>query len=162
MLRRSLLVSAVLLAGSFGFASSAKAVDQPTIFTGTVSATCNLTPPTTGTTQGVLAPNVAKTQLTTTTQAKVGINCSAGTLRIGVPIPNAATTTLLGTATPTYTSKITTAKGITATNSTGGPAIDGTLTTENGDATVEMTADNSATAFPDGDYGFTVVVTAVP
>ncbi|MFH7030094.1 MAG: hypothetical protein ACHBN1_33230 [Heteroscytonema crispum UTEX LB 1556] len=157
MLRRSLFVSALLLAGAFGFASSAKAVDQPVTFGATIDATCNLTTPATGSLAGSLIPNATKTVLSTTggTPARIGVDCGTGKIKVSDPV---LTSYPAGyTDTPTNTATITTLSGQT-TGTTDLTLVPG----DKGDAVVKMTSSNGDTEFPAGDYEYTVTVTATP
>ncbi|MDB9375639.1 hypothetical protein [Nodularia sphaerocarpa] len=76
MLRRSLCVSALILAGAVGFASSAQAQTADVPFAGFVGTGCTLLP-----TPGVLIPNAGDTALSSSegtgaTSGTVIINCS--------------------------------------------------------------------------------------
>lgn len=158
MLRRSLLVSALMLAGVVGFASSAKAapVNQVLEFTTNVAATCDLNTPVAGT----LAVNGAKTAFNTNTTAKIDINCTAGVLSIGDPIPDGtnptATTTNMASITTlgTQTAKSTSSVGGATTVTLGGGDV--------GTANVSMDASIGTGTLTAGAYKYTVTVTATP
>jgi hypothetical protein len=166
MLRRSLLVSALLLAGSFGFAGrgSAQAVNEPVDFTGTVPTSCLLTTPT----DGLLGVNGDNTVLSSTiaggTAATIDIDCDGGDLIVTAPALTNAVPAVAGGPTTadgdfTKTARITTLNNNQTVNS-GAAAI--TLSAaDNGIATVNMEA-TAATAIEPGDYTFTVTVTATP
>jgi hypothetical protein len=160
MLRRSLFVSALMLAGVVSFASSAKAVDQPVNFSATIDAACNLTAPAANSLTGTLVPNAAKTALSTTggTPAYVGLDCSDGTLSIADPVPDGANPV----ATTTHTAAITTATNQVVVSPTG--TGDKTAILAAGDtADAMITMDASGTAvLTAGSYTYTVLVTAVP
>jgi hypothetical protein len=160
MLRRSLFVSALLLAGTLGFASSTMAAETDTqdlTFTATVNSSCNLNAPTTGLTVGELAfPDATtKNKLVTTTPAYVGVDCSGGEIKVSKPdltsYPASYTTPPTLTNTATITLGGSSAKDTDATGITAG--------TTPSDAMVEMESTNTA-AFAAGDYIYTVTVTA--
>jgi hypothetical protein len=158
MLRRSLFVSALMLASVVGFASSAKAAEtatQDVTFPATVNATCNLTAAATGSTEGELALSSGdKKMLVTTTPAMVGVDCPKGTLTVSTPelttMPSGFTGTLINTA------KVTSFGGKTATETAASPVLEDA---DKGDAMVEMTSTNTADFTP-GQYVYTVTVTA--
>lgn len=159
MLRRSLFISALMLAGVVGFASSAKAetATQNMTFGANLSATCNLSAPSGGITQGQLAfPNGAtdKKMLVTTTPTKVGVDCPGGKLSVSTPVLSTKPSTFTGTL--TNTAKVTSLGGKTATVGADSEALGDT---DKGDATVEMTSTNTAD-FVAGEYVYTVTVTA--
>ncbi len=160
MLRRSLFVSAFMLAGVVGFASNAKAADYPinTTFTAKVNATCSLTNPTTGTLNGTLVPNAGKDTLSTAggTSAKIGVDCTGGTLKVSVPALTTKPTAFAGT--PTNTAKVTTLTQMVNNTDTAGITL---VAGDKGDAMVDMTSSLPAgTPFDAGDYTYTVIVTA--
>jgi hypothetical protein len=160
MLRRSLFACALMLAGVVGFASSAKAAEtdtQDVTFTANVNATCNLTAAATGSSEGELSfvNATTKTQLVTTTPAKIGVNCPGGTLSVTAPV--LTTKPIAFTDTPTNTAKVTSLGGKEAIVGTPSTAL--VPTTDQGDATVEMTSTNTADFIP-GQYVYTVTVTA--
>ncbi|PAX45756.1 hypothetical protein [Brunnivagina elsteri] len=157
MLRRSLLVSAVLLAGSFGFVGSAKAAPGPSVdatvqFGVSLGNTCvwGTTP-----TVGVLAVNGADDGLETTTPASVNINCNGSAL-----LTVAAPTQLPGTG-ETTTNNIATLTTSIGTTTDTGTGVSVTSTGINEDVTVSMTADTVASPQV-GSYSYEVVVTAAP
>ncbi len=161
MLRRSLFVSALMLAGVVGFASSATAVTEPVTLSGEVSATCTLLTPVPGT----LSPNNAATMLGSNvggTPAKIDINCDGGDLSVSAPSKTSgtgATTTF-----DTLKANITTKNGTTKVYSA---AADGVVTvpltaTDTGTAEVNMTASVTTGTIAAGTYEFTINVTATP
>ncbi|MCV3212532.1 hypothetical protein OGM63_03115 [Plectonema radiosum NIES-515] len=160
MLRRSLFVSALMLASVVGFASSAKAVEtatQDVTFPATVNATCNLTASATGSTQGELAlPSGAtdKKMLVTATPAMVGVDCTKGTLTVSTPELTTMPSGFAGIL--TNTAKVTSLSGKTATETAASPTLEDA---DKGDAMVEMTSTNTADFIP-GQYVYTVTVTA--
>ena len=158
MLRRSLFVSALMLAGVVGFASSAKAADYNinNTFTAAVDATCNLTTPTQGSLAGILKPDAAKKVLSNAggTPAYVGVYCSGGTLKGGTPTLTSKPTSFTGT--PVNTAKIT--LGANSTTDTETTGI--TAGTTPSDAMIDMTSTLSTGTFDAGSYTYTVVVTA--
>lgn len=158
MLRRALFVSTLILAGTFGFANSAKAQTATTEFSGTVPGTCSLTNPTKGNLGYTATANTTLDSTDTVgggAAATVNVSCTGGTLRIAAP-------TRVGTvptANFTLTSTMTTAGGKTVTSSGGSsPAL---VAGDNGIATVNMKAVNDV-ALPQGTYNFTVLITATP
>lgn len=158
MLRRSLFVSALMLAGVVSFASSAKAVDYPgtTEFSGTVPGSCSLNNPVKGT-LGYTAASDTTLDSTDTTgggvAAKINLSCTGGTLKIDIPQRVGTSPT----ANFTLTSTMTTAGGKTVTG--GGTSSSALVAGDNGIATVDMKAVNNTT-LPQGTYNFTVLVTA--
>lgn len=166
MLRRSLFVSALMLASVVGFASSAKAapaagdVNQPVKFSAIVPTSCTLTPDTT-TADGVLGVNGSNTMLSSSipggTAAKLTVNCNNGTLKVAAPTLTSSTAT-----TPTTFAaadlKATVTIGTKTADSSGATIA---LTNTDTDANVNMEA-TSTTAINSGTYNFTVVVTATP
>jgi hypothetical protein len=164
MLRRSLFVSALMLAGVVGFASSAKAqtapppgeVNQPVKFSAIVPTSCTLTPGTTP--DGVLGVNGTNTILSSSipggTAAQLVVNCNNGTLKVAAP-------KVSGTGTTTFAAadlKATVAIGDKIADSSGATIA---LTSADKDANVNIEA-TSNTAISPGTYNFTVVVTATP
>jgi hypothetical protein len=94
MLRRSLFVSALMLAGVVGFASSAKAGTQTVLFSGQVNTACTFTTPSSGSFEGILAvADINNTKLITSTPARVGIQCAGGSLSIGTPVSSGSNPT---------------------------------------------------------------------
>lgn len=160
MLRRSLFISALMLAGVVGFASSAKAATEDTTFTAKIDPACNFITPVGGDSTGTLLPNAAKTALSTSEDAYVGLECSGGDLSIADPVPDG----LNPTATTTNAARITTLSGQVVHS----PASTGALKTtvlvagDSGDATIEMDASVATGTLAAGDYTYTVTVTAVP
>jgi hypothetical protein len=159
MLRRSLLISAVILTGSFGFASTAKAqtVDYPqdVTFTAKVNPDCELTAPSGGTSglNGELIADGTGKGFNTSTPAMIGVDCSTGTLKIGAPVPDAGN----ATQTTVHAATLTTAGGKTVDNTqTSGISLDDT---DSGDAEVSMTASGTDDLAAD-DYVYTVTITA--
>ena len=157
MLRRSLFVSALMLAGVVGFASSAKAATQTVLFSGQVNTACTFTTPSSGSFEGTLGvADITNKKLITSTPARVGIQCAGGSLSIGTPVSSGSNPTAT-----TNTARITTVKS----NSVDSGKNPITLATdENGDAAVIMEATPTATdgTLASGSYNYTVVVTATP
>jgi hypothetical protein len=157
VLRRFLLTSALMLVGTVGFASSAKAVDQPVMFKGTVSATCNLTLPTKGNFTGGLVLNATKDKLSTTggMSASVGVDCTDGILKVSQPTLTAYPTGFTGT--PANTATVLTKSGQSVDNTNAGYKL---VAGDVGDATVMMDSTLTGSTFPAGNYEYTVTVTA--
>jgi hypothetical protein len=159
MLRRSLFVSTVMLAGVVGFASSAKAVTEPVTLSGEVSTTCTLT----NAVPGTISPNNAATTLSTNvggTPAKIDIACDGGDLSVSAPSQTRGPTT---TTFDTLKANITTTNGTKAYSAAAdGPVTVPLTTAENGTANVNMTASVATGTIPAGIYEFTVNVTATP
>ncbi len=156
MLRRSLFVSAVLLASSFGFANSAKAAPGPSVdataqFGVSLGNTCTWGTPSG---VGVLAVNVTDNGLETTTPVEVNINCNGSALlTVGDPTQSGT-----GEITTNNVVTLTTTAGVT-NNAGSGITVSATGIDEN--ATVSMTADTAASPTV-GTYSYDVVVTAAP
>ncbi|BAZ37200.1 hypothetical protein NIES4101_31210 [Calothrix sp. NIES-4101] len=156
MLRRSLLVSAVLLVSSFGFANSAKAAPGPaepaTVeFSFSSGNTCTWGTPT----DGILAVNTTDDGLETATDATININCNgAALLTVAAPVqvngPETTTNNVATLSTVAFGNTTDTGTGIVVT----GAGIDE-------DATVSMTADTAASPQA-GTYEYTVLLTATP
>lgn len=161
MLRRSLFVSALMLAGVVGFASSAKPMDQPMKFTTTIDASCNLTTSISGDFEGKLTANPTKSMLATTESAYVGIDCTGGDLSISEPLPDGSNPPLPTGVTANYTAQIKTAGGTIVTDTDGVTAL-ATDGSDDGEAEVTMEASLPTGEFTAGDYGYTVTVTATP
>ncbi len=157
MLRRSLCVSALILAGTLGFASSAKAQTADVPFAGIVGTSCILIP-----TPGVLVPNAGDTALSSSegtgaTSGTVTINCSGNTdvsvaQPVIVTVPTDADSAVLASTLTVGGNSI---SGIAADILTlvfpGLPVV----------ADVDMTA-TLAGGLPAGAYSYSVTVTAVP
>jgi hypothetical protein len=165
MLRRSLFVSALLLVGTLGFASSAKAQVQPTggtvQFNATVDPSCTLTPTAT---PGNLALNGANTlsSLSGGTGVTLAVNCPTGILRVQTPVRTNAGVLGAGTNTTTNKARIILNGGTTVYSAAADGQTQFILTpAENGDATVHMEASDSA-ALAAGTYNYSVTVTAGP
>ncbi|AFZ02119.1 hypothetical protein [Calothrix sp. PCC 6303] len=169
MLRRSLLVSAVLLASSFGFAGSAKAGTETVNFTGSAGTFCNLGTSTAGT-LGLNATNdsfgtlpVGFTASGTPLAATVPINCSKdATLSLQVNEGTNPTTGATMAATMNTSDVDPTVSG--ATGTTGAAE---TLLNNINDVVVPATVDLVVTLpagqqFSPGAYSYTVVVTSAP
>lgn len=165
MLRRVLFVSTLILAGTFGFANSAKAQTAPATatldFSGTVAGSCTLTDPTLGT----LVPNASNTELSSVSaggiSATVNISCTDGDLIIADPTRVGTTPSATFTS---ITAQITTRDGIVvgSPNNTAITSKTATLTSDdNGIAEVDLVA-TSGTTLDAGTYNFEVVVTATP
>lgn len=157
MVHRCLLISSVFIAAAFGFADRAKAqVSEITTFTATISASCNISAPTTGSLTGQLATNSAKTEFTTSIPARVNVSCTGGNLRVDNPVANPSNPT----QTASSQAFITTA----ANNSTNSATTPLTLVAGDvGDAEVRMEATAAAPGtFAVGNYSYTVMVTATP
>jgi hypothetical protein len=156
MLRRSLCVSAVILAGVVGFAGSAKAQTADVLFNGAVLSACALTP-----TAGTLIPDAEGTVLSSSEgtgalSGTVTVLCNnSATISVAQPVP------LLATPTP---------DGIELASElrVGGSTITGLLgntlnilALETVVADVDMTA-TLASGLPAGVYNYSVTVTATP
>jgi hypothetical protein len=161
MLRNSLLVSALLLTGSFGFAGAAKAVTEPVDFTGTVPTACMLTTPVDGL-LGVSGDNkMLSSTIGSGTAAKIDIDCAGGSLTVSAPVKDelaSDTGTTVGTSFSSLTAKVTTTDLDTEPSGGSGLPLDAA---NKGTATVEMTATDDVAILP-GKYTFTVTVTATP
>jgi hypothetical protein len=165
MLRRSLLVSAVLLASSFGFAGSAKAapseVDVP--FTGTVAGNCSF-----GTiAQGTLGLNTAgnaldsKAVVTGGASGSVPLSCT-GAATVSVQIPADAPVLPLTTNPTTTTNLGMIAVAGKTTDSAGTPISLTATEATSATIAVDMTASIASGSFAPGNYGYTVKVVATP
>ncbi|RUT06033.1 hypothetical protein DSM106972_032390 [Dulcicalothrix desertica PCC 7102] len=164
MLRRVLFVSTLMLAGAFGFVNSAKAdTTEKVIFTGGVTASCDVEVPTTATntTTGTLIANAAKSELTTSTPAYVNVKCAGGSLSISDPLKTAGATDTTAKAVLTINSKTVASPAAPAGD---GPKSLPLTAADTGDASINMTATVAAPATelaPD-TYTYEVTVTATP
>jgi hypothetical protein len=161
MLRRSLLVSAILLASSFGFAGSAKAAKDDAYFEGKILATCAIEQ----TAAGTLASADGKTLSSSSTvtdgtatgaAATISVECPGGTVEVGTPVPGFVPGSTLTNSTAASSTLN------TATVALDGDTdliVDTAVTTVTG--RVNMTA-TSTTPLPVGDYGYSVLVTVTP
>lgn len=156
MLRRSLCVSALVVASTFGFASTAKAqvANEDVFFNGVVGQVCSLQPQG----SGVLVPIDNDTVLSSSapgTGVAVNIFCNDdATITVGTPVP-------LG---DTPTAGITLASSLELdgeTTNDGDPGVSAPAATTDLQAIVDMTA-SSATTLPTGGYVYSVTVTATP
>ncbi|NJL63416.1 MAG: hypothetical protein HC903_18285 [Methylacidiphilales bacterium] len=158
MLRRSLLVSAVLLAGSFGFAGSAKAADTDVFFTGNVAGSCAIQQ----TAAGTLASTdgfILSSSVTGGSAATISVDCPGGTVSVGTPVAGlAAGSTIAPNMAATAT---TTTAATVALDGDTDLIVDAAATTAV-TGTVNMSADGGSTKLPAGDYGYSVLVTVTP
>ncbi len=157
MLRRTLLVSGLILASTLGFANSAKAADATVEFTKTVAGNCAFGPaPTAGTLDFNTANNELGSEFTTGTSGSVTLKCTgAANVSVAVPVADAANPTA-----PTGLSESKATIGTKETTS-GGTPIDLTIA-EAADATVDVDMKVGTGSFPTGTYKYNVVVTATP
>jgi hypothetical protein len=163
MLRRSLLVSAVLLAGSFGFASSAKAVpaNADVFFTGKVVGDCAIqqtTPGTLTSTDGFILSSKSAGGAAAT----ISVQCAGGIVTVGTISEGFAATSSITNMASTVTN--TSAEVLLDQTN---PDVTGTDTIKSSatapvNGTVHMKADGGTTKLAVGDYGYKVVVTATP
>lgn len=154
MLRRSLFVSALLLAGTFGFASSAKAESSTVPFQANVPATCTLDNPQ----QGTLALRDDGQLLSSSPSiggitGSIDIECNSdATLSVSLPVEDTNNPT---TGTTLFS---------VADANNGSADSDGSTTQlfANSKETVrvDMLAQNAS--FKAGTYNYTVTVTATP
>ncbi len=168
MLRRSLLVSAVLLAGSFGFANSAKAVDGTVDvpFTILVPSSCSFTAisPNTG---GTLVLSGANDKLDSKASGgispTVSLDCGGKGATVSVQTPvEAPVSPLLANPTPaTSTLGMISVAGKNTDSSKTPITLTATEAT-NATVTVDMTASISNGSFAIGNYGYTVKIIASP
>jgi uncharacterized membrane protein YtjA (UPF0391 family) len=175
MLRRSLLVSAVLLAGSLGFVGSAKAAtgtaDVP--FTVELPASCSFGTPTPGTLglnalgNALDSKAAANSDVPAGTSGSVTVSCTgAGKVTVVSPVDNPVAPL---TVNPTATTNVGFIKigtqEIDSSNTTGialTPVAPATTVTDI-PVEVNMTATKNTTdAFATGKYGYTVRVIATP
>jgi len=150
MLRRALLVSGVLLSGSFGFAGIAGANTATVPFSGTVNAACTFTP---SATPGTLNP--VGTSLTP--------NSISGTVAVPM-VCNGSRTVTAGTITPTGTTPTTdiTTTATVGAGSTAGTTNNAAVTATDTQVTVGLTAAKGTGVLPAGTYTYDVNVTATP
>jgi hypothetical protein len=164
MLRRSLLVSAVLLASSFGFVGSAKAAEVDVPFTGTVAANCSFGTIVPGTLGLNTAGNALDSKATATSGASgsVPLDCGGSAATVSVQTPADAPVSPL-TANPTTTTNVGMIAVASKTTDSAGTPISLTAT-EATAATiaVDMTASIASGSFAPGNYGYTVKVVATP
>lgn len=165
MLRRSLFVSAFMLAGVVGFASSAKAQVTGTVnLSGTVPTACTF-----GTaTDGVLAANDDNTMLETVNNgdATIVVNCASGTLQVTNIVTTSTGTAPTAEADLNILSTLTSAGNPTTINKNAGtlgtptagvaaPAVGETASVK-----LEAAHKTPTTALGAGTYDFAVTVTA--
>jgi hypothetical protein len=162
MLRRSLLVSAVLLASSFGFANSAKAQAVPAnadvFFTGKVAGDCAIqqtAPGTLTSTDGFILSSTS----TGGAAATISVDCAGGTVSVGTPTAGLAVGSTISPNMAATASTTNTA--VVALDGDTDLIIDAAATAAV-TGTVNMTANGGTTKLPAGDYGYKVVVTATP
>jgi hypothetical protein len=157
MLRRSLCVSAVILAGVVGFAGSAKAQSVDVPFAGTILNSCVLVPVATG---GTLIPNddgtvLSSSEGTGAVSGQVTITCTGGG-SVSVAEPVATLVTPTDGITLASTLEL---DGETLVGGVLGSLPIPVLTPVV--ATVDMTA-TRASGLPAGVYTYNVLVTATP
>lgn len=157
MLRRSLCVSALILAGTLGFASSAKAQTADVPFAGTILNSCVLVPVATG---GTLILNAEGTELSSSEgtgaiSGQVTITCTGGgTVSVAQPVATLVTpTTEITLASTLQLGAGTLIGGVVGSLPI--PVLTPAV------ATVDMTATRAA-GMPSGVYTYNVVVTATP
>ncbi|MGI2905553.1 hypothetical protein [Tolypothrix sp. VBCCA 56010] len=157
MLRRSLFVSALMLASVVGFASSAKAVSEPVNLTGIVPTACTLTDVVAGTLVSSGDNKTLSSTLSGGAAATLKINCTTGTVSLTAPTKTAGTT---GTTTnadiETKTAKLTLFDNTSVDS--GAPAI----AVVSGAAKVDLVATDTNAALAPGSYTFTTTVTVTP
>jgi hypothetical protein len=158
MLRRTLLVSGLILASSLGFANSAKAADATVEFTKTVAGNCSFgATPTPGTLDFNVGNNELNSELGLGTNGSVILTCTGGA-DVLVAVPVADTGNPAGAPT-SFESKLTI--GAKNTTSTLGTPIT-LLPAETSGATIEVDMKVGTGSFPSGNYKYNVVVTANP
>ncbi len=161
MLRRSLFVSTLMLAGVVGFASSAKAqVNGTILFNGKVSDACAFGSSFEG---ALAAENGTNRKLVTNTPGTIEVNCSTGNLQI----TNISTTAAIPTPETELNIKSTL---MSAGNSTttmknagvlGAPGAVVTAPADGVRASVTLEVDKlGTTPLNPGNYDFIVTVTA--
>lgn len=154
MLRRSLFVSTLLLAGTFGFASSAKAQSAPVPFQANVPAECTLDNPQ----QGTLAVRDDGQLLSSASSiggiaGSIDIECNSdATLSVSLPVED--------TNNPTTG---TTLFSVAGTNNGSADSNGGTFQlSANSKETVRLDMQAQNASFKAGAYNYTVTVTATP
>lgn len=157
MIRKTLIASALVLCGTLGFTSAAKAEDFQ--MSGTVDGSCVFT----ATANGTLAPSgspvtVLDSAATGGSAATATVNCNkAGTLTIAAP-------TFVGTdATGFVDTNATTTFSVEGTGaSTISESAAGTPALNYGDTNLQinMAVDNGGVAIPAGTYTYSITLTA--
>lgn len=165
MLRRSLFVSALMLAGVVGFASSAKAAPGPdtetVTMTGSVDNSCTVDNPVNGT----LTPNTGKDILdsATGTAGKVDITCT-GAASLEVTSVNKTS----GVSNTDTVATLTTSLGdavLDSVNSANNKKINVTgtgLPKETASLNLKASNPTAGTALTAGTYTYDVLITATP
>ncbi|MBW4647045.1 MAG: hypothetical protein KME23_29370 [Goleter apudmare HA4340-LM2] len=159
MLRRALFVSALMLVGTVGFSSSAKAADAEIPFSATVVANCSFNDIVAGT----LEPNASNNQLVTLAPGTVNLLCS-GDADVSVVKPVQDTgDTVIGPATNLFAS-VTDGTNTNDTDTNTTPINLAATAFSSGTTpvalTVRMTAGDGF--FPASTYNYVVTVTAAP
>jgi len=152
---RFALISALAVLGAVTFAPKASATDQTITFNGTVGGTCTFATPV----NGVLQATALKDGFTTLTPGTVQLTCNspASTLQIFAPAVTSGQTLDAGA---TLTSQVSSTTITTPITNADGATTVGILTGEA--LSVAMALDNNAAVLADGNYTFTVLLTALP